>query len=143
MVQAIPFSLRELYIEKKIHPDTLNTILAEKRYKTFHQMYNIVNEVKERQDFLQMVEHNDYFMTAAVTTVTALKGDAREQYRALKFRGKKEFGTPHYRIRAIFTNKTTGKDDFDFTYRTSNRELVYNTVPRLVTKINKLLWKKD
>lgn len=143
MVQAIPFSLGDLYIEKKIHHDTLSTILAEKRYKTFHTMYNIVNEVKERQDFLEMVEHTDYFMIAAITTVTSLKGAAKEQYGQLKFKGKKTFETPHYRIRAIFTNKTTGKDEFDFTYRTSNREVVYDMVPRLVTKINKMLWKKD
>lgn len=143
MVRQIPFSLGDLYIKKKLHPDTISAILKDGgKYRVFRTMYDIANDVNTRQDFLEVSKGSGYLVTAAITTVTALRGDAKEQLRNLTLKNYSE-PSPHYRMRVIFTDISNGETAFNFEYRTSNQSEVYDKVPKLVKKINKLIWKKD
>lgn len=140
MVQRLKINLSDLYIQKKLHHDTLVKILGDKNPLVLFRMYCIANEIKERQDLFEISDSN-YFMLSSVTTRPALKGPAREQAKVMKMKGLDK--SPYYKIRIIITDKKTNTDVFSFEHKTSKKEVVYDLIPRLETKINNLLWTKD
>lgn len=140
MVKSLKVNLNDLYIEKKLHHDTLVKILGDNNPLVLFRMYCIANEIKERQELFE-IDNKDYFMLSSITTKPSLKGEAREQAKVVKMKGLEK--SPYYKIRIIITEKKTNIDVFSFEYKTSKKEAVYNLIPRLETKINNLLCKRD
>lgn len=143
MVRLIPFKLDSLYITNKLHPETATRMLSEQRSNVVFSLYNITNGIKERQHFLELDRPGEYYFSASITTNTTLAGEALQQFKNLRFRARRKYTTPHYRIRVYANDPVSGKSLFDFEHTTTSRQRVYELAHQLMTKINTILWKKD
>ena len=135
MVQTLKYNLKPLYISKKLHQDTVISLLNAKNNSVAYRMYCIANDIIERQELFELIS-DDYFITSAIITKPALICDAKEQ--SILFKIKKT--TPYYKIKVIITDKKSGKNVFNFQHITSNQKHIYNLIPRLEDKIN-TIWK--
>lgn len=141
MLNRLPIRLSSLYLDKKIETETFTKLMTESHHSVFMRMYCIANGIKERQEFLELETTENIRLVAAVTTIPALTGEAKEQFRVTKFRNKFN-RSPYYIVRVILSDLNSGKDLIDFKHKTSNEEEVYNLLPVLEDKINKTQWNK-
>lgn len=136
MVQALPIELKNLYVDRKVHHDTFAKILVDKNPQVLYRMYYIVNDVVERQELFSC-NNEEYFVISSLTTRIGLKGPAKEQARVAKLKGIHK--SPYYRIRIIITRKKDNLMVYDFEHKTSNKNSIYDLIPRLEKEINTLL----
>lgn len=140
MVQNLPITLSDLYIHKKIEKDTFLKMLRDSHSSVFIRLYNIVNGVKDRQEFLELKD-NEYSLSATINTKTFLIGEARDQFSLAKVKKAKQ--TPHYKIRVILTSNQTGITIFDFEHKTSSKNEVYDLIPLIKKQIDSIWKRKD
>ena len=68
MVKSLKVNLNDLYIEKKLHHDTLVKILGDNNPLVLFRMYCIANEIKERQELFE-IDNKDYFMLSSIKKI--------------------------------------------------------------------------
>jgi len=133
MVRILPYKLKDLYIDKKLHVDTVTVLLKNSNPFTSYRMYCIANDIIERQELFEL-EDEKYSITSSIITKPALHGEAKEQ--SFLFKIKKQ--TPYYKVKATVTENSSRLEIFRFEYTTSNQKEIYNLIPKLQNKINKL-----
>jgi hypothetical protein len=138
MVKALPIELKDLYVGKKVHHDTFTQILGDKNPLVLFRMYYTVNDVVERQELFECTD-DKYFVLSSISTKIALTKDAKEQAKVARLKGLHK--SPYYKIRVIITEKRSNTQVFDFEHKTTRKSQVYDTIPILEKRINKLLWK--
>ena len=136
MVQKLPIQFKDLYVDKKVHHDTFVKILGDNNPLVLFRMYYIVNDVIERQELFN-IDDDKYFMISSVTTKIGLKGEAKEQAKIARLKGIHR--SPYYKIKIIITEKKSNNEIFYFNYKTSNKQEIYNLIPKLENKINNLI----
>jgi len=144
MAKSLPIKLSSLYLTQGLEHESFMKILGDRNPSVFFRMMYIANGVKERQEFLELNdrEKERYYLIAAIYTRCNLLGEAKEQFNKTIYKNRMNY-SPHYRIRLLLTDKLTNRDIIDFEYITSKQKDVYDMIPRLENKINKVLWKID
>lgn len=129
--------LQKPYFSKKLHADTIKTILVSP-YQTAYRLYILINDIFESQEFIDY-STEEYWVTATVKTVAVPVGEARRQIWAITHLQPILNKKPRYIVKCRITEKATNKDVFRFENQTLNENTVYSDIEYCVNEVEKLL----
>ena len=130
--------LQKPYYGKKLHADTIKTILISP-YQTAYRLYVLINEITESQDFIE-TKHDKYWVTAMVKTVAAPIGEARAQIWSITHLQPLLSKKPRYITKCTITDKMSNETIFRFENKTINENTVYSDIEYCVNEVEKILW---
>tara|TARA_B110000483_G_C18028001_1_gene477631 strand:- start:478 stop:897 length:420 start_codon:yes stop_codon:yes gene_type:complete len=139
MITKVPVDLDNIYITKPLHADTLVAALKEKSHHTLHRLYLVTNGVKDRQCFLELIDHDTYTISAHINIKHAYASEAKEQASVLRIMKPLLSIRPQYTISFSINRKVDMLEVFNFKHSTSNKSEVYNLIAKLQTKIEELI----
>lgn len=138
MITKVPVDLDNIYITKALHTDTLTAALKEKSHHTLHRLYLVTNGIKNRQCFLELIDHDTYTVSAHINIKHGYAAEAKEQASVLRIMKPLLSIRPEYTISFSISKKVNMLEVFNFKHTTSNKKEVYNLIARLQIKIEEL-----
>ena len=129
--------LQKPYFGKKLHADTIKTILISP-YQTAYRLYVMINDIFESQDFID-IKHTDYSVFATVKTVAAPIGEARSQIWSITHLQPILRKKPRYIVKCSVTHKLSNKVVYKFRLETLNPNEVYNAIAQCTDEVEAIL----
>lgn len=139
MIAKLPIDLENTYITKPLHADTLVAALKEKSHHILHRLYLVTNGIKNRQCFLELIDHEIYTISAHISTKHGYAGDAMEQASTLRMMKPLISKRPEYTISFSISEKVNMVEVFNFKHTTSSKTEVYDLIAKLQIKIEELI----
>lgn len=130
--------LDKKYITKAIDRESLLKIIASNNPGIVHRIYLLQNELKKRQDFLEVIDSDRYIINANVSTNYAYAGDAKKQAEVIGFMRDLVRKRPEFIINFSIQRKQDMKDVFNFKHVTTNVNEVVELMDKLELKVHQL-----
>ena len=139
MIAKLPIDLENTYITKPLHAETLVAALKENSHHILHRLYLVTNGIKNRQCFLELLDHDTYTVSAYINTKHAYALDAKEQASTLRMMKPLVSRRPEYTISFSINEKVNMVEVFNFKHTTANKTEVYDLIIKLQSKIEELI----
>lgn len=130
--------LDKKYITKALDRESLLKIIASNNPGIVHRIYLLQNELKKRQDFLEVIDSDRYIINANVSTNYAYAGDAKKQAEVIGFMRDLVRKRPEFIINFSIQRKQDMKDVFNFKHVTTNVNEVVELMDKLELKVHQL-----
>lgn len=138
MVNRIKIHLDKKFITKPIDAETLLKIMAgDEHPSVMHRLYLIINEIKERQHFMEL-DHPVYQCSAVLRTNYAFAGEAKEQALTIGRLQDRVNARHEYTIKFRIYEKVGQREVFYFEHNTTSDADVINTINKLETKATEI-----
>ena len=133
----LKIKLDKRYIEKSLDKETFIKCMATDNGRVLHRLYQIANEVKEEQYFME-IEDDVYSVSAKIISKFGYAGDALRQAETLSFMKDIVKQKPSWTIKFRVYTKKDMVDVFEFRHETTSVEDVVNTINKLETKTKEI-----
>jgi hypothetical protein len=130
-------TLQDPYITKKLHSDTIKTVLVSP-YQTAYRLYILINNIFESQDFIDTT-HEDYWVHATVKTVAAPAGEAKRQIWSITHLQPILRKKPRYIVKCTVTHKQSNKELYKYRLETLNKNQVYYAIDECIQAVEPIL----
>ena len=130
--------LDKKYITKALDRESLLKIISSDNPGIVHRIYLLQNNLKKRQDFLEVTDSDRYIINANVSTNYAYAGDAKKQAEVISFMRDLVRKRPEFIINFSIQRKQDMKDVFNFKHVTTNVNEVVELMDKLELKVHQL-----
>lgn len=127
--------LSKKWLTKPLHKDTFTQVIIDGNHGTIHRMYMLTNEVKARQDFLELVDHSETSITAVVITKPGYAQEARLQAESMRYMHRYIKQRPEFTVKLYIYDKKTMTELFNFQHTTTNEKEVCRLMDMLEEKV--------
>jgi len=128
-------NLSKKWLTKPLHKDTFTHVAMDSNHDIVHRKYMLTNEVKTRQDFLELKDHPEIGINAVIITKPGYAQEARSQAESMDQMGVYVKQRPEFKVKLSIYNKKTMVELFNFKHRTTNEKEVYRLVDMLEKKV--------
>jgi hypothetical protein len=135
MLNRKPVNLNKRWITKPLHKDTFTQVVIGGNSGTMHRLYMLTNEIEQRQEFLELKNHEQITITAVVSIKPGYAKDARSQAEILKWMRKQVAQRPEFTVKLYIYDKSTMVELFNFKHTTTNEKEVYKLMDMLEQRV--------
>lgn len=130
--------LDKKYITEPLESDSLVKLISSGNAGILHRIYLIKNELKKRQVFLEVDDHDKYIVNANISTNYAYAGKAKKQAEVISFMRELVKKGPEFKVNFTVQRKEDMKMIFNFSHSTTNITEVVNLMNKLEIKTHEL-----
>ena len=130
--------LDKRYITEPLDSDSLTKLMASGNAGIVHRIYLIKNELKKRQGFLAVDEHDKYIVNAFVSINYAYAGKAKKQAEVISFMRELTKKKPEFKVSFTVQRKDNMEFVFNFSHVTTNTNEVVDLMNKLEIKTHEL-----
>lgn len=135
MLNLKHIDLKKRWITKPLHKDSFTKVVSSGNPHIMHRLYMLTNELENRQEFLELKEHDKINISAVITTKPGYAKDARNQAEILKWMHPYITQRPEFSVKLYLYDKTTMLELFSFKHTTTNEKEVYRLIDKLKEKV--------
>jgi len=137
-VKRNKIKLDKKYITKALDKESLGKVITSDNPGIVHRIYLLQNDLKKRQDFLEVTDSDKYIVNANVSTNYAYAGAAKRQAEVIGFMRDLVRKRPEFIINFSIQRKQEMKDVFNFKHVTTNVNEVVELMNKLELKVHQL-----
>lgn len=130
--------LDKKYITEPLDSDSLTKLMSSGNAGILHRIYLIKNELKKRQVFLAVDDHDKYIVNANISTNYAYAGKAKKQAEVISFMRELVKKGPEFKVNFTVQRKEDMKIIFSFSHSTTNVAEVVDLMNKLEIKTYEL-----
>lgn len=136
-INKLKIRLDKRYLEKPLDKETFIKCMASDNGRILHRLYQIANEVKEEQYFME-IEDDTYTVSAKIISNYGYAGAALRQAETLSFMRDLVKVKPSWIIKFRVYTKNDKVDVFEFRHETTSVEDIVETINKLEIKVKEI-----
>lgn len=137
-VTDVHVDLSKNYITEPLNKEALSGVIKGGKFQTAHQLYLVVNGVKERYYFQELDDHDKYSISAAINVRYTYAGEARKQVEAISMLRPLLKNKHIYEVIYKVFLKEGMQEVYNFKHLTKSKQEVYDLIIRLREKTLKI-----